>query len=62
MVLSPKQKTVIKIVAGVTCAVVAPFAVVGIVGAIGFGAGGIVAGSWAAGFMASYGGTVAAGS
>ncbi|KAF9102933.1 hypothetical protein BGX27_010808 [Mortierella sp. AM989] len=62
MDLSPRQKTGIKIAVGVTSAVAAPFAVVGIVGAIGFGAGGIVAGSWAAGFMASYGGTVAAGS
>lgn len=45
-----------------TSAIVAPLAVTGIVGALGFQAGGIVAGSAAAGIMASSGGAVAAGS
>ncbi|KAF9118632.1 hypothetical protein BG015_006558, partial [Linnemannia schmuckeri] len=36
-----------------------PAAIPLVVGAAGFGTGGIVAGSWAASFMASYGGSVA---
>ncbi|KAK3825386.1 MAG: hypothetical protein J3Q66DRAFT_327643 [Benniella sp.] len=43
-------------------AALAPAIVTGIVGALGFQAGGIVAGSAAAGIMASQGGAVAAGS
>lgn len=43
-------------------AVLAPLVVTGVVGALGFGAGGIVGGTAASGIMASYGGTVAAGS
>lgn len=42
--------------------IVTPFAIKAIVVALGFGAAGITAGSWAAGFMASYGGFVWAGS
>ena len=38
-----------------TAAVAAPVAVSTGVGLLGFGTGGITAGSWAAGFMASYG-------
>lgn len=45
-----------------TAAVAGPVAVTTGVGLLGFGTGGITAGSWAAGFMASYGGTVASGS
>jgi hypothetical protein len=48
------------------CAIAAPFAVVGLVGAMGFGTGGIVGGSMAAGMMsaeaiAAGGGVVAGG-
>ena len=39
--------------ATVTLAVAAPFAVMGVVGAIGFGAEGVVAGSMAAGMMSA---------
>ncbi|KAG0380332.1 hypothetical protein BGX24_008898 [Mortierella sp. AD032] len=46
----------------ITGAIAAPVAVPLVVGAMGFGAGGIVAGSWAASIMASYGGAVASGS
>lgn len=44
--------------AAISLPVVIPLAV----GAAGFGAGGIVAGSWAASFMATYGGAVGVGS
>ena len=51
---------------GTACAVAMPFAVMGVVGAMGFGAEGIVAGSMAAGMMSSSaiasGGGIAAGS
>lgn len=43
-------------------AIALPVAIPVVIGAAGFGAGGIVAGSWAASLMASYGGTVVAGS
>ncbi|KAI8596686.1 hypothetical protein EDD21DRAFT_387500 [Dissophora ornata] len=52
----------IGIAAVVTGVVTAPTAFVATVGMLGFGALGIGAGSWAAKFMASYGGKVAAGS
>lgn len=48
--------------AGIAGAVLGPVAVVGAITWAGFTASGIVAGSWAAGFMASYGGAVASGS
>lgn len=56
-----------KIIIGATAvavvgAVALPLAIPAAVGALGFGSGGIVAGSWAASFMASYGGAVSAGS
>ncbi|KAI8600255.1 hypothetical protein EDD21DRAFT_377662 [Dissophora ornata] len=46
----------------VLAAAAAPFVFVGLVRVIGFGPTGIVAGSLAASFMASYGGTVVVGS
>ncbi|KAL2628934.1 hypothetical protein R1flu_013620 [Riccia fluitans] len=49
------------IVTGVALAA-SPVAVPAVVACLGFGAAGIAVGSWAAGFMASYGGSVAAGS
>lgn len=56
-----------KIIIGATAvavvgAVALPLAIPAAVGALGFGSGGIIAGSWAASFMASYGGAVTAGS
>lgn len=50
------------IAGAITTAVLAPIAVPVAVGALGFGAGGIVAGTPAAAIMASYGGAVTAGS
>jgi len=44
------------------CLIAAPLVIPAAVSAVGFGSGGIAAGSWAAGFMASYGGIVEAGS
>jgi len=59
-----KTSTKVAIGAGAAVAVgvAAPVAVTVGICALGFGAGGIAAGSWAAGFMASYGGSVAVGS
>ncbi|KAJ3179243.1 hypothetical protein HDU85_004932 [Gaertneriomyces sp. JEL0708] len=64
--LKKKSRTGLRIAAivgtGLLGVVCAPPLAAAAVTSIGFGAGGIVAGSWAAGFMASYGGTMAAGS
>ncbi|KAF9584362.1 hypothetical protein BGW38_006746, partial [Lunasporangiospora selenospora] len=52
----------IPILVGVGAAVLAPVAITGAVTAMGFSAGGIVSGTTAASWMASYGGTVVSGS
>ncbi|RUP49673.1 hypothetical protein BC936DRAFT_141838 [Jimgerdemannia flammicorona] len=54
-------KIAIPVAVGVVCLIAAPYVAPLLVTFLGFGAGGIVAGTAAASFMSSYGGAVAAG-
>ncbi|KAI8596688.1 hypothetical protein EDD21DRAFT_239412 [Dissophora ornata] len=52
----------IAIIVGLAGYIAAPFLFIFTIGMLGYSAAGIAAGSWAASFMASYGGTVVVGS